>query len=71
MHLLPNLRELQALKPERGWEVSGWARWRWGQGSPETAKPGWPLPCFPPSALPLLPFLLLGRWAGGGVALVP
>lgn len=25
MHLLPNLRELQALKPERGWEVSGWA----------------------------------------------
>lgn len=70
MHLLPNLRELQALKPERGWEVSGWAAGggvRVPQRQPSLAG------LFPASPLsaPLLPFLLLGRWAGGGVALVP
>ena len=69
MHLLPNLRELQALKPERGWEVSGWAAGggvRVPQRQPSLAG------LFPASPLsaPLLPFLLLGRWAGRGVALV-
>lgn len=70
MHLLPNLRELQALKPERGWEVSGWAA---GGGVRVPQRQPSPAGFFPASPLspPLLPFLLLGRWAGGGVALVP
>lgn len=53
MHLLLNLRELQALKPERGWEVSGWAagggvRVPWGQPSPAGLLLLLPSPSLPP-----------------------
>lgn len=62
MHLLPNLRELQALKPEHGWEVSGWAAGggvRAPQRQPSLAglfpaSPLSPPPCFPSFS-----------WAGG------